>query len=150
MCRKQCCGSGSGRIRTFLVGSGRLGPDPDPGLNKWLYINFFGVCNSHNYLRNLCCLTFWSMKILFWAYFYQKNFQKKVGRKFTRVRIRIRSKIVRIRNTGRKVWDTTPFEFAGWRTAVTPPPPFLSVLTQATARGAVSPVKRAPPNTFNI
>jgi hypothetical protein len=26
------------RIRTFLVGygSGRLGPDPDPGLNKWL------------------------------------------------------------------------------------------------------------------
>jgi hypothetical protein len=28
----QCCGSGSGRIRTFLVGSGsgRLGPDPDP------------------------------------------------------------------------------------------------------------------------
>jgi hypothetical protein len=36
--QRQCCGSGSGRIRTFLVGSGsgRLGPDPvpDPGLNK--------------------------------------------------------------------------------------------------------------------
>jgi hypothetical protein len=37
---KQCCGSGIGRIRTFLVGSGsgRLGPDPepdpDPGPNK--------------------------------------------------------------------------------------------------------------------
>jgi hypothetical protein len=30
----QCCRSGSGRIRTFLVGSGRLGPDPDLGLNK--------------------------------------------------------------------------------------------------------------------
>jgi hypothetical protein len=29
-------GSGSGQIRTFLVGSGsgRLGPDLDPGLNK--------------------------------------------------------------------------------------------------------------------
>jgi hypothetical protein len=28
---RQCCGSGpgSGRIWTFLVGSGRLGPDPD-------------------------------------------------------------------------------------------------------------------------
>jgi hypothetical protein len=55
----QCCGSGSGRIRTFLVGSGsgRLGPDPvpDPGLNKWLYINLFCVYKSHKYLRNLCC-----------------------------------------------------------------------------------------------
>jgi hypothetical protein len=34
----QCCGSGSYRIRIFLVGSGSgpLGPDPypDPGLNK--------------------------------------------------------------------------------------------------------------------
>jgi hypothetical protein len=30
------------------------------------------------------------MKILFRAYFHQKNFQKKVGRKFIRVRIRIR------------------------------------------------------------
>jgi hypothetical protein len=31
----QCCGSRSSRIRTLLVGSksGRLGPDPDFGLN---------------------------------------------------------------------------------------------------------------------
>jgi hypothetical protein len=36
-------------------------------------------------------LTFWSMKLLFRAYFHQKNFQKKVGRKFIRVRIRIRT-----------------------------------------------------------
>jgi hypothetical protein len=35
-----------GRIRTFLVGSrfGRMGPEPDPGLNKRPYIKFFGVC----------------------------------------------------------------------------------------------------------
>jgi hypothetical protein len=48
------------------------------------------------------------MKILFIAYFHQKKFQKKVSRKFIRKdpdpdvfksRIRIRSKIVRIRNT---------------------------------------------------
>jgi hypothetical protein len=67
---------------TFLVGSGSgsLGPDPDPGpgLNKWLCINFFGVCKSHN-LRNLCCLTFWSMKILFRAYFHIKKFGKKLA-----------------------------------------------------------------------
>jgi hypothetical protein len=31
------------------------------------------------------------MKILFRAYFHQKNFQNKVGRKFIRVRIRIRT-----------------------------------------------------------
>jgi hypothetical protein len=31
-----------------------------------------------------------AIKILFRAYFHQKNFQKKVGRKFIRVRIRIR------------------------------------------------------------
>jgi hypothetical protein len=52
----QCCGSGSG------FGSGRLGPDldpdTDPGLNKWPYINFFGVCKNHKYLSNLCFLTF--------------------------------------------------------------------------------------------
>jgi hypothetical protein len=35
-------------------------------------------------------LNFLSMKILFRAYFNQKNFQKKVGRKFIRVRIRNR------------------------------------------------------------
>jgi hypothetical protein len=33
-CCAQCCGSGSGRIRTFLAGSGRLGPDPYPRLHK--------------------------------------------------------------------------------------------------------------------
>jgi hypothetical protein len=38
------------------------------------------------------------MKILFRAYFHQKNFQKKVGRKFIRVKIRIRNWIrIRIR-----------------------------------------------------
>jgi hypothetical protein len=108
---QQCCESGSGRIRTFLVGSGsgsgRLGPDP--GLNKWLCINFFGVCKSHKYLRNLCFKTFWSMKILFRAYFHQKKFSEKswpkiyqcpdVFKSRIRIRIRIRSKIVRIRNT---------------------------------------------------
>jgi hypothetical protein len=38
------------------------------------------------------------MKILFRAYFHQNHFQKKVDRKFIKVsiRIRIRSKIVRI------------------------------------------------------
>jgi hypothetical protein len=34
----KCCGTGSVQIRTFLVGSGRLGQDadsdPDPGLDK--------------------------------------------------------------------------------------------------------------------
>jgi hypothetical protein len=93
--KNQCCGSGSGRIRTFLVGSGsgRLGPDPDPGLNKWLSINFYGVCKSHTYLRNVCCLTFWSMKTLLRAYFQQKKISEKVGQKFNRVRIRIRNRI---------------------------------------------------------
>jgi hypothetical protein len=30
--------------------------DPDPGLNKWPNINFFGVCKSYKYSRNLCCI----------------------------------------------------------------------------------------------
>jgi hypothetical protein len=51
----------------------------------------FGVCKSHKYLKNLCCLIFWSMKIPLRACFHQKKFQKKVGRKFIRVRIRIRT-----------------------------------------------------------
>jgi hypothetical protein len=84
----QCCGSGSGRIRTFLVGSGsgRLGPDPDPdpGLNKWPLINFFGVCKSHRYFRITCCLTFWFMNILFKAYFGQKNFWRSLSEKLYR------------------------------------------------------------------
>jgi hypothetical protein len=109
----QCCGSGSGRIRTFLVGSGsgrwdRIRIQIRTGLNKWLGVNFFGVFKSHKYLWNKCCLTFWFMKILFKAYFHPKNFQKRVGWKFFRVRfqdqdvfenrMRIQSKIVRIRN----------------------------------------------------
>jgi hypothetical protein len=87
----QCCGSGSGPIRTFLVGSGsgsgRLGldPNPDPGLDKWPYIYFFEVCKSQKYFRNLFSLTFWFMKILSTAYCGQKisrrNFRtfSKVG-----------------------------------------------------------------------
>jgi hypothetical protein len=64
---KQCCGSRSVRIQTFLVGSGRLWPDTDPGLNKWLCINFF------------------------WAYVvWQKKVFGKSWPKFIRVRIRIR------------------------------------------------------------
>jgi hypothetical protein len=45
------------------VGSEHLGlnPNPDPGLNKLLYLNLFGVCKSHKTLRNTCCLTFWFM-----------------------------------------------------------------------------------------
>jgi hypothetical protein len=78
----QCCGSGSIRLGPD--------PDPDPGLNKWLCINLFGVFNSHKHLRNLCCLTFWPMKMLFRAYFHKKKISEKVGRKFIRVRIRIR------------------------------------------------------------
>jgi hypothetical protein len=92
-----------GRIRTL---------GPDPGLNKLPYLNFFGVCKSHNTLRNPYCFngTFWFTNILFRAYFRHKNFQKKLGRKLFLVqdpdsdpdvfksRIRIRSKIVRIRN----------------------------------------------------
>jgi hypothetical protein len=78
------------RIRTFLVGSesgsGRRGPDPDQvaGLNKLHYLNFFGMCRSQKYFKHHCCLTFWFMKIpvLFGAYFHQKNFGKKVCRKF--------------------------------------------------------------------
>jgi hypothetical protein len=49
---KQCCGFGSGRIRTFLAGSGHLGPDldldQDQDLNKWTNINFLGVCKTIN------------------------------------------------------------------------------------------------------
>jgi hypothetical protein len=84
------------RIRSdpdlFLVGSGsgRLGPDPDPdpvpdpdsGLNKLQYLNIFVMCRSHKYYKHHCCLTFWFMKKLFGAYFHQKNFGKKVCRKF--------------------------------------------------------------------
>jgi hypothetical protein len=51
--------------------NGRLGPDPYPGLNEWLYINCFGVCKSHKYFRNLCFITFWVI-ILFRAHFLQK------------------------------------------------------------------------------
>jgi hypothetical protein len=76
---KQSCGSGSVRIRTFLVGSGRMGPNPDPRLTRRPYLNFFGVSKIHKYryFRNLFFLTFSFMKMLFIAYFHQKKFPKK-------------------------------------------------------------------------
>jgi hypothetical protein len=56
---KNLCCSGSNPTVSVAdpVGYGRLGPDPDPdpGLNN--YLNFFGMCKSHKYFRNLC-LTF--------------------------------------------------------------------------------------------
>jgi hypothetical protein len=66
-----------GRIRTSGTGSRHLGPDPDPGLNKLHYLNFFGMYKSHKYFKHHCCLTFWFMKILFVAYFHQKILGKK-------------------------------------------------------------------------
>jgi hypothetical protein len=70
-----------GRIRTSGTGSGS---GSRSGSGSWPYIvnsnlNFFGMCKSHKYFRSLCCLTFWFMKLLFRAYFHQKNFWKKVG-----------------------------------------------------------------------
>jgi hypothetical protein len=46
-------GSGWGRIRTFIVGSrsGHLGPDPDLGLKKCLYINFLVCVKATNTLE---------------------------------------------------------------------------------------------------
>jgi hypothetical protein len=35
------------------VGSRPFWPDPDPSLNKWLYINFFGVCKK--FFKDVCC-----------------------------------------------------------------------------------------------
>jgi hypothetical protein len=72
-CRFYCCGSESGvwdqiriRIRAFKNG----------------YISTFLVCvKSHKNLRNLRCLTL-VHEYTFRAYFRQKNFQKKLGRKF--------------------------------------------------------------------
>jgi hypothetical protein len=75
----------------FWSGSWCLGMDPDPGFNKRPYLNFFGMCKSHKYFRNLCCSTFWFMNIFFRAYVHKKKFQKKLGRKFINVRIRIRT-----------------------------------------------------------
>jgi hypothetical protein len=65
------------------VGSGHFcsETDPDPGLLKRPYINFFGVCKSHKYFRNLSFLTFGVMTMLFRAYFRQKKFHKKCGLK---------------------------------------------------------------------
>jgi hypothetical protein len=41
--KNRCSGHGSGRILTFLVGSGIcLGPDPDPRLKMWHKSNLFG------------------------------------------------------------------------------------------------------------
>jgi hypothetical protein len=60
-------------------------------VHNWAFMNFFGVCKSIKYLRNLCCLTFWFINILFRACLCQNNFQKKLGRNFIWVRIRIRT-----------------------------------------------------------
>jgi hypothetical protein len=72
--RRQCCGSRSG---SGLLGPG---PDPDPSLNKWPYLNFM-VCVKAKllYFRNLCFIAFWFKKILFRAYctFITKKFQQK-------------------------------------------------------------------------
>jgi hypothetical protein len=57
----------------------------------------FLVCVKAKDTSGSLLFNFWFMKILFRAYFHQTNFQKKVGQKF--IRVRIRSKIVRIRNT---------------------------------------------------
>jgi hypothetical protein len=73
--QNQCCGSGP-----FWSD-----PDPgadvwdlDPGLNKWPYINFFGVCKSHKYFRNSCFLTFWFMTTPLRVYFCQKKFSEEI------------------------------------------------------------------------
>jgi hypothetical protein len=87
--------------------------DPDPGLNKWLELNSFGACKSYKYFKNLCCYTFWFINILFRAYFREKNFQTKFysgqdpDPDVFESRIRIRSKIVRIRNTCGKMPNGT-------------------------------------------
>jgi hypothetical protein len=99
---KQCCGSGSGRIWACLIvsRSGRHGLDPDSGLNKLpvSYIKFFGVCKGHKYFRNLCCFNFWFMNILFRAYLRHIS-----DPDVFKSRIRILSKIVRIRYTDKKL-----------------------------------------------
>jgi hypothetical protein len=79
---------------------------------------FFGVCvcKSYKYFRNPCWFNFLDHEnILFRAYFYQINSRKKLAEIYLgqdpymdsdpdpeifKSRIRIRSKIVRIRNTG--------------------------------------------------
>jgi hypothetical protein len=103
------------------VGSGPFWSDPDPDPDVWDRIRilirilaliydpkstFFGVCKSHKY----CCLTFCLMNILFRAYFGPKKSRRKLSKislgqdpdpDVFKSRIRIRSKIVRIRNTGK-------------------------------------------------
>jgi hypothetical protein len=75
------------------------------------------VCKSHKYSRITCCLSFWFMNILFKAYFGQKNLSEEVCQKIYigkdpdpdpdpdvfKSRIRIRSKIVWIRNTDHRL-----------------------------------------------
>jgi hypothetical protein len=68
---------GSGSITLWKVGSGPVTKSFRSTtlltlINDRPYLNFFGVCKSHKYLRNLCCLT-----ILFKAYFHQKKFQEE-------------------------------------------------------------------------
>jgi hypothetical protein len=101
------------------VGSGPFWSDPDVRdrfrIRILALINdpistFFGVCKSHKFFKITCCLTFWFMNILFIAYFGQKKIFEEVCPKIYigkdldpdvfKSRIRIRSKIVQIRNTG--------------------------------------------------
>jgi hypothetical protein len=70
------------------------------------------VCKSHKYFRNLCCITFWFMNVLFTAYFRSKISRRNLDEillgpgqdpdvfKSRIIRIRIESKIVQICNSG--------------------------------------------------
>jgi hypothetical protein len=101
-----------GRIRTSGTGSGswRLGPDPDPGFNKWPYLNLLGVfkSNTGNNL-SLSGFNFLVDEYTFQSIFPQKKCSEETWPKIYlgqdpdpivfKSRIRIRSKIVRLCNT---------------------------------------------------
>jgi hypothetical protein len=57
-------------------------PDLDPGLNKLLYLNFFGRCKSNKCCKNTYCFTIWFINKRLRKYLLQKNFQNKVSQKF--------------------------------------------------------------------
>jgi hypothetical protein len=63
-------------IRTFFVGSrsGLLGSDPDPGLNKLLYINFFVCVKAINTLGISVVELYGS-----WIYFLEHISSKKIS-----------------------------------------------------------------------
>jgi hypothetical protein len=62
----------------------------------------FGLCKSQRYFQESLLFNFLVHENTFQSIFSSKKFSEKVGRKLVRVRIRIRPKIVRIRNTGCK------------------------------------------------